>query len=70
LQKRFFTRERVISIRVSKGQCSKCGTKLQPQSFFCSSCGNEVGKKCHNCQGFTRLMDQYCSNCGSSLVET
>ena len=69
LQRKFFTKERVIRIRSSKGQCPKCGASLQPESFFCSSCGSEVGKKCPNCGGFTKLMDKYCSGCGSSLVE-
>jgi len=69
LQRRFFTRERVIRIRLSKGQCPQCGASLQPQSFFCSSCGGEVGRKCRNCAGFARLTDKYCSNCGSPLAE-
>ncbi|MFQ5965891.1 MAG: zinc ribbon domain-containing protein [Candidatus Scalinduaceae bacterium] len=69
LQRKFFTRERVIKIRLSKGQCPKCGADLQPQSLFCSSCGSEVGKKCPNCEGFTKLMDKHCSNCGSSLLQ-
>lgn len=69
LQRRFFTRERVIRIRLSKGQCPKCGANLQPQSFFCSSCGMEVGKKCPNCGVHTKLMDKHCSSCGSSLTK-
>jgi len=69
LQRRFFTRERVVRIRLNKRQCPKCGNSLQPQSFFCSHCGSKVGKKCSNCGGFIKLLDMYCSNCGSSLIE-
>ena len=69
LQRRFFTRERVVKIRLNKGQCPKCGVGLPPQSLFCSGCGNEVGRKCPNCQGYTKLSDKYCSNCGSQLAE-
>jgi len=69
LQRRFFTKERVVKIRLNKGQCPECGVSLPSQSFFCSGCGNEVGKKCPDCQGFTKLSDKYCSNCGSTLAE-
>ena len=69
LQKKYFTKDRVIKIRLNKGQCPKCGDVLPPQPFFCSSCGGEVGKKCPKCGGFTKLMDKYCSMCGSGLNE-
>lgn len=69
LQRKYFTKERVARIRLTKGQCSKCGASLQPQSFFCSSCGSEVGEKCLNCGGFTKLIDKYCSNCGNLLTK-
>jgi double zinc ribbon protein len=67
LQRKYFTKERIIRIRLTKGQCYTCGDNLQPQSFFCSSCGSEVGKKCPMCGSFTRLIDKHCSNCGSLL---
>jgi MFS family permease len=34
LQKRYFTKERVIRIRLSKGKCPKCAADLQPNSLF------------------------------------
>lgn len=67
LQKRFFTQERVIRFRLNRGECPKCGSSLQPQSFFCSSCGKKVGKKCPSCEGYTRVIDKHCSRCGASL---
>ena len=67
LQKKFYTRERVAKIRLSKGKCPSCGAPLFAQSFFCSQCGSKVGGKCPKCEGFTRLMDIHCSFCGVSL---
>jgi hypothetical protein len=67
LQKRFFTKERVRRIRLSKGRCPKCGANLRPRSFFCSSCGSKVGTECPECKGFAKLMDRYCSTCGNLL---
>ncbi len=67
LQKKFYTRERVAKIRLSKGKCPSCGAPLFPQSFFCSQCGSKVGGNCPKCEGFTRLMDIHCSFCGASL---
>jgi len=69
LQRKYFTKDRVIRIRLNKGQCPTCGDSLQPQSFFCSSCGSEVGKKCPKCGGFIKLIDKYCSDCGKFLIE-
>ncbi len=67
LQKRFFTKDRVSRIRLSKGKCPGCGTTLRAEAFFCPNCGREVGKKCPKCQGFTQVMDKHCSQCGGSL---
>lgn len=69
LQRKYFTKERVLRIRLTKGLCPKCGMSLQSQSFFCSGCGYEVGKKCSGCGGFTKLLDKYCTNCGGLLIE-
>lgn len=68
LQKRFFTRERVARIRLSRGRCPGCGANLRGEAFFCSNCGAEVGKQCPHCQGFTQVMDKHCSKCGGTLT--
>ena len=67
VQKRFFTQDRVIKTRLNKGQCPKCSTPLQTQSYFCSQCGESIGEKCPSCNGYNRIADKYCSNCGKSL---
>jgi hypothetical protein len=68
LQKRFFTKERLAGIRLSKGKCPACGTTLPGCALFCPNCGREVGRECPTCQGFTRVLDKHCSQCGKSLA--
>ncbi|UCD57102.1 MAG: zinc ribbon domain-containing protein [Candidatus Hydrogenedentota bacterium] len=66
LQKRYFTKERIIKNRLEKGKCYSCGANLQAGSIYCPSCGTEVGRKCSKCDSFMKLMDTYCSSCGQS----
>ena len=68
VQRRFFTKERLATIRLNRGKCPACGTTLRGDALFCPSCGGEVGRKCPMCQGFTRVMDKYCPQCGKSLA--
>lgn len=68
LQKRFFTKDRVTRIRLSKGKCPGCGMMLRPNSFYCPSCGREVGKQCSECQGFMRVTDRHCAKCGKPVT--
>ncbi len=67
VQKRFFTEERVFRTRLNKGQCPKCSTALQSNSYFCSHCGERIGEKCPSCNGYNRRADRFCSDCGNSL---
>ncbi|MCD6408290.1 zinc ribbon domain-containing protein [bacterium] len=67
LQKKYFTKERVIKNRLEKGKCFSCGTPLPPGSFYCPNCGVEVGRKCPKCNSYTRLMDKFCPTCGHLL---
>lgn len=68
LQKRYFTKERVIKTRLEKGKCYTCGAVLQSGSMFCPICGTAVGKKCDSCGYLMKLTDKYCSSCGQSFA--
>lgn len=51
------------------GTCSKCGTKADEQTKFCSTCGAALHQVCPTCG---RAIDQatlFCSNCGATLRE-
>jgi hypothetical protein len=63
LQKKFYTRERIIRLRLEKGRCFSCGAQLHPTSMFCGTCGIPVGRKCSSCGSLLRLKDRFCWNC-------
>lgn len=63
LQKKFYSKEKMIKRRVRKGLCYRCGGKIKPNDLYCAECGTEVGKKCPACGSYSLLQDRYCSNC-------
>jgi predicted RNA-binding Zn-ribbon protein involved in translation (DUF1610 family) len=67
LQKKYFTKERIIRNRLEKGKCFSCGANLASDSYYCSKCGRQVGRKCAECSSFTKLKDKYCASCGKAL---
>lgn len=67
LQKKYFTKERIIKNRLEKGKCFSCEAILPINSYYCPNCGIEVGKKCSECSSFTKLIDKFCSSCGQLL---
>jgi hypothetical protein len=67
VQRKFYTKDRIVRIRLEKGRCFSCGANLYPNSLFCGSCGTEVGKKCLSCGSFVRLKDRFCWNCRQDL---
>jgi hypothetical protein len=68
LQQRYYTEERIVKLRVHRGDCPGCGCRLSPQAYFCPDCGSGVGQKCPECKGFAKLTDKHCSHCGNSLT--
>ncbi|MFN2226467.1 MAG: zinc ribbon domain-containing protein [Anaerolineae bacterium] len=69
VQKRFFTRERIVRSRMDKGQCPICGVVLHEDSLFCAACGSQVGRRCTDCAAPARIMDRFCWCCGSELSQ-
>ena len=67
LQRRYFTKERLATIRLSKGKCPSCAAPLRGDAGFCAGCGRVVGGQCPKCQSFTRVLDRHCSHCGEAL---
>jgi len=67
LQKKYYTKERIVKNRLEKNKCFQCAHELLPNSLYCSTCGEQVGKKCQKCESYTKLKDKYCSQCGSEL---
>jgi hypothetical protein len=67
LQRRYFTKERMVRNRLEKGKCFSCGSTLHADSMFCSSCGSQVGNKCTSCGAMMKLLDKFCFGCGKEI---
>ncbi len=65
-QNKLFSREREMTKRISKGQCQRCGVKLQPGETTCAHCGFAQFHECANCGGLTYVYGAYCRHCGAA----
>jgi len=70
LQKRFYTRDRIVRMRLEKGKCFSCGYTLHSAAVYCAQCGTQVGKKCPSCGTLLKLHDMFCCNCGNATADT
>ncbi len=64
LRKRYYTPERVMRSRLSRGLCPFCGRGRIEGAFFCPECGEPVAIKCKNCGGRVLIFDKFCPTCG------
>ncbi len=64
IQKKHFTKARMISKRIEKGRCFSCDTLLPPNAIYCPHCKEKVGTKCSKCNSYLSINDNYCSACG------
>jgi len=67
VQRKYFTRERIIKSRLEKNKCYSCGENLEKEFMFCPACGVEVGKKCGKCSAHNKLTNVHCVNCGKKF---
>ena len=64
LQKKLFSRERLLERRIAKGQCQECGVHLQGDSAACPFCGFGQYRECSHCNRPTWVHGKYCRECG------
>ena len=64
VQKKVFSRQRLIEKRLSRGQCIACGKKQPRQSPRCPFCGAEQLHVCSACQNETPVGSVFCIHCG------
>jgi len=67
VQKKFFTRERMIKSGLARGRCFSCGEEIKDGYMHCPACGIETGKKCGKCGAFNRISNIYCVSCGGRM---
>jgi hypothetical protein len=64
LQKRYFTRERVLKNRMAKNLCFACAAPFNEQAMYCQQCGVVLGNMCDHCGHIIRVSSNYCGGCG------
>ncbi|NDK19331.1 zinc ribbon domain-containing protein [Candidatus Gracilibacteria bacterium] len=64
LQKKIFSRERLIEKRIERGECQFCGKRLKDGDIFCPFCGENQFRKCTKCKEETYRELPLCRKCG------
>jgi hypothetical protein len=67
IQKKFFSRERLLEKRLMKGECLECGKFLPKKSEFCPFCSASQMKDCPSCHKSTHIAGTFCKNCGVKI---
>lgn len=68
LQKKLFTKERLLKRRLEKKKCIDCGRPLPYQLQFCPFCGVSQKLTCKNCQQETLQGAPFCIYCGKEQL--
>lgn len=64
IQKKLFSREKLIEKRITKGCCLHCGKKIPPSAQACPFCGFKQYRNCSNCGRETFIYGRFCKECG------
>ena len=64
LQKKLFSRERLLERRIARGECQGCGKHLPADSSACPFCGYAQFSPCPSCQGQMHRHARFCRHCG------
>ena len=65
LQKKLFSKEKLIVKRISKGLCQNCNKHLPSGISSCPFCGFQQYKKCKHCEQPTYVYGEFCKECGN-----
>ncbi len=67
IQKKFFSKQRLLERRLIKWECFSCGKYLPIWSKSCPICGTKQMKKCNNCGNETFISGNFCKECWFEL---
>jgi predicted RNA-binding Zn-ribbon protein involved in translation (DUF1610 family) len=67
LQRKLFSRERLLEKRIAKGLCQDCGRRLPPGAHACPFCGFAQFERCSACGGRAHVRASHCRECGAAL---
>jgi hypothetical protein len=67
VQRKLFSRERLLEKRIAKGLCQDCGKRLPPGARACPFCGFGQFTECPACRGSAHVHASHCAACGAAL---
>jgi predicted RNA-binding Zn-ribbon protein involved in translation (DUF1610 family) len=67
LQRKVFSRERLLEKRIAKGLCQDCGRRLPAGAHACPFCGFAQFERCSACGGRAHVRASHCRECGAAL---
>lgn len=68
VQKKIFSRKKLLEKRIAHGLCQECGRRLPPGSRACPLCGFAQFKTCGHCGEATHVYGGYCRECGKPVA--
>jgi hypothetical protein len=66
VQRKLFSRERLIEKRIAKGLCQDCGKRLPRGARACPFCGFAQFGRCPACGGLAHVRASHCAECGAA----
>ncbi len=61
--------DKIITSRVGKMRCAKCGSDNREGRKFCTTCGTGLVASCPKCGAPIELGESFCGECGTALGE-
>lgn len=68
VQRKLFSRERLLEKRIAKGLCQECGKRLPDAARACPFCGFAQFRACAQCGGAAHVAASYCRECGAKAA--
>jgi len=69
IQKKIFSKQRMMQKRLARGGCCRCGRKLPAGASTCPYCGTQQMTPCGTCQKPTPVAGSFCIHCGAVVSE-
>ncbi len=68
VQRKLFSRERLLERRIARGLCQDCGRHLPRGAHACPFCGFGQYRACPRCSGATHVHARFCKECGAAAA--
>lgn len=69
IQRRVFSRERLLEKRIATHRCQACGKRLPLGANACPACGFVQHRPCPSCTGQMPVHARHCTSCGAEAAQ-